>query len=152
MSQKPVVTIIPGLRSPYDKSAGGMVHFGRMLDKIRLHAAGKLPPLWVEAKGSPRGFDGFCCQFLQISYAELEAETLKGRSDEEMVQWAFTRGRKPTEFDLMMWNGFLSKRGWKDEVAHRLEFRLQESGFPPNAALTMFDFIELDEGRQPQLK
>jgi gluconokinase len=32
---------IPGLRSCYDK-VGRLIYFGRMLDKIRLHAAGQL--------------------------------------------------------------------------------------------------------------
>ena len=39
---------IPGLRSCYDK-VGRLIYFGRMLDKIRLHAAAQLPPpsnLW----------------------------------------------------------------------------------------------------------
>jgi len=31
-----------GLRSPYDK-VGGLLYFGRMLDKIRSHAKGELP-------------------------------------------------------------------------------------------------------------
>jgi hypothetical protein len=34
---------VPGLRSPYEK-IGRLVYFGRMLDKIRLHATGKVPP------------------------------------------------------------------------------------------------------------
>ena len=34
---------VPGLRSSYEK-VGGIVFFGRMLDKIRFHAAGRLPP------------------------------------------------------------------------------------------------------------
>lgn len=59
------VTHIPGLRSPYD-TVGGIVQFGRMLDKIRLHAAGKLPAAWVEAMGVPRGYDARCCRFLHI--------------------------------------------------------------------------------------
>jgi hypothetical protein len=42
-------TIIPGLRSP-SVMVGGLVDFGRMLDKIRLAAAGKLP-----ADGRRRG-------------------------------------------------------------------------------------------------
>ena len=42
-------TIIPGLRSPFDQ-VGGIVYFGRMLDKIRLNAAGNLPEAWP-AKG-----------------------------------------------------------------------------------------------------
>lgn len=33
---------VPGIRSSYEK-VGGIVYFGRMLDKIRLHAAGQLP-------------------------------------------------------------------------------------------------------------
>jgi gluconokinase len=48
---------IAGLRSPRD-TVGGIVHFGRMLDKIRLSQEGKLPPDWAAAKGSADGFDG----------------------------------------------------------------------------------------------
>ncbi|MCW5553460.1 MAG: DUF5069 domain-containing protein [Verrucomicrobiae bacterium] len=44
-------TIIPGLRSPFDQ-VNGLVYFGRMLDKIRLAAAGKLPPDWEAARGT----------------------------------------------------------------------------------------------------
>ena len=33
---------VPNLRSPYDQ-VGGLYHFGRMLDKIRLYHAGNLP-------------------------------------------------------------------------------------------------------------
>jgi hypothetical protein len=88
-------TIIPGLRSPFDQIKG-IVHFGRMLDKMRLAAAGKLPPEWEASRGvkSPKSFDSFCCRFLQIDYATLEAETLKGgRSDEQLLEWAFQHGR-----------------------------------------------------------
>ena len=50
---------VPGLRSAYDQ-VGGIVHFGRMLDKIRLHAAGKLPADYRENLGI--GFDGAVCK------------------------------------------------------------------------------------------
>lgn len=139
-------TLIPGLRSPYDQ-VGGIFHFGRMLDKIRLHAAGKLPGPWVESKGLPHGFDGRCYCFLGLDYAELEAETLKGGTDEELLAWAFERGRKPSAEEIETWNGFMMKLGWRDATAARVKFRLDESGLPEGAALTMFDFIELDEGR-----
>jgi hypothetical protein len=33
---------IHGLRGPYE-TVGGLVYFARMIDKIRLHAAGLLP-------------------------------------------------------------------------------------------------------------
>src|SRR5436190_14508135 len=83
-------TIIPGLRSPFDK-VGGIVYFGRMLDKIRLYAAGKLPEGWQPGRGtSMKGsFDSRCCNFLHLDYAAIEAETLKGGTDEQMLAWAF---------------------------------------------------------------
>ena len=61
---------IPGLRSPYLK-VGRLVYFGRMLDKIRLHAAGKLPPEYVANLGdsSPGVFDTRCCSFLRVKFA-----------------------------------------------------------------------------------
>ena len=139
-------THIPGLRSPYD-TVGGIVQFGRMLDKIRLHAAGKLPPAWVETMGVPLGFDARCCRFLHIDYADLAAKALKGGSDEELLAWSFAKGRQPNEEEIEVWNGFMMKIGWRDAYAERVRFRLEESGFPPGSVLTMFDFIDLDEGR-----
>lgn len=142
-------TIIPGLRSPYDQ-VKGIVYFGRMLDKIRLHAAGKLPEGWQAQKGaaSKASFDARCCRFLQIEYAALEAQTLKGGSDEELLVWAFTNGRQPNEEEIEIWNAFMTKRGWRDSATQRLNERLAEIGLPPGAVLTMFEFIDLDEGHR----
>jgi hypothetical protein len=54
---------VTGLRSAYDK-VGRLVFFGRMLDKIRLHAAGRLPPDYVANLGEvrPTVFDARCCR------------------------------------------------------------------------------------------
>jgi hypothetical protein len=69
---------------------------------------------------------------------------------------AYSSGRKPSEEKVEIWNAFmqvkiwntyLSKRCWRDEYTHRLHFRLQQAGMPIGAALTMFDFVDLDEGR-----
>ena len=141
-------TLIPGLRSPFDQ-VKGIVYFGRMLDKIRLAAAGKLPEGWQPMRGATvKGtFDARCCKFLQIDYAALEAETLKGRSDEELIAWAFSNGRKPSEEEIEVWNEFMMKRGWRDAATERLNFRLSEIGLPPGTVQTMFEFIDLDEGR-----
>jgi hypothetical protein len=86
---KPYPTIIPGLRSPADQ-VKGLVYFGRMLDKIRVSAQGKLPPDWEAARGMayPTSFDARCCRFLNIDYKALEAETLKGGTDEQLLEWA----------------------------------------------------------------
>lgn len=121
-----------------------------MLDKIRLAAAGKLPEGWQAARGvAMKGsFDWRCCQFLKVDYAAIEAETLKGdKTDEELLEWAFLHGRRPDAQEIEMWNGFMTKRGWRDAGTQRLNERLEEIGLPAGTVQTMFEFIDLDEGR-----
>jgi gluconokinase len=143
-------TLIPGLRSPHD-TVGGLVYFGRMLDKIRLHAAGALPADWQAMRGSgTKGtFDWRCCEFLQLDYAALETETLKGdKDDAALLEWAFQHGRRPSEQEIEVWNAFMTKRGWRDAGTPILHKRLADIGLPPGTVETMFEFLDLDEGRR----
>lgn len=145
----PYPTLIPGLRSPHDQ-VNGLVYFGRMLDKIRLQAEGKLPEGWQPMRGDAAkgSFDWRCCRFLKVSYADVEAETLKrDKTDEELLAWAYASGREPTEDEVEVWNGFMTKRGWRDAGTQRLNERLAEIGLSPGTAQTMFEFIDIDEGR-----
>jgi hypothetical protein len=137
---------IPGLRSPWER-VGGILHFGRMLDKIRLFRQGTLPSAWVESMGYATGFDGVCCRLLQVDYEALEKEAAKGGGDDQMLHWAVAHGRKPSDEEIEIWNDYVSKRCWRDQYAPRLHTRLQEAGMPIGSVLTMFDFIDLDEGR-----
>jgi len=117
---------------------------------MRIAAAGNLPPEWQNARGtkSPTSFDSRCCRFLRIDYAALETETLKsGKSDEELLDWAFKNGRRPSDEEIEIWNAFMTKRGWRDAGTQRLNERLAELGLPPDTVQTMFEFIDLDEGR-----
>jgi len=93
-------------------------------------------------------FDGRCCRFLRIDYAALEAETLRGAADEELLAWAFKNGRQPSEEEIEIWNAFMTKRGWRDAGTQRLNERLAELGLAPGTVQTMFEFIDLDEGRR----
>ena len=144
----PYPTLIPGLRSPFDE-VNGLVYFGRMLDKIRLAAAGKLPDGWQPMRGTamPGSFDWRCCQLLHLDYAALEVETLSGGSDEALLGWAFGHGRQPSEQEIEVWNAFMTKRGWRDAGTPFVTQRLAELGLPPGTLQTMFEFIDLDEGR-----
>jgi len=144
----PYPTIIPGLRSPFEQ-VKGIVYFGRMVDKIRLYASGELPEGWHAALGMNQktSFDARCCRFLHIDYKALEKEALKGGNDEQLIEWAFKNGRKPTEEEIEIWNAFMAKRGWRDAGTERLNERLAEIGLPPGTVQTMFEFIDLDEGR-----
>jgi len=69
------------------------------------------------------------------------------KSDEELLAWAYAHGRQPSETEIEVWNAFMLKRGWRDAIAERVNARLAEIGLPPGTVLTMFEFIDLDEGR-----
>lgn len=132
-------------RSPHDK-VNGLSYFGRMLDKIRLHHQGELPPDLLENLGI--GFDKRCVNLLGVSYPDLAAEVTRGARDEEAFAWSFAHGRKPTEEDIYIWNEFMRKRGWKDEGTETLVSRKKESGLEDRSDIeTMFDYIDADEGR-----
>ena len=142
----PYPTIVPGLRSPFDQ-VKGIVFFGRMLDKIRLFAAGKLPEGWLHGTTEFTSFDARCCRFLHIDYSALEKETLKGGTDESLLDWAFAHGRRPTEEEIEIWNAFMTKRGWRDVGTPYLNECLARIGLPPGTVETTFEFIDVDEGR-----
>lgn len=139
---------VPGLRSPYVK-VGRLVYFGRMLDKIRLHARGALPVAdYVPNLG--KGFDGRCCSFLRVNYDELKAQVLSSSlTDEQLLAWAFERGGARTDEECEIWNGFMMKRGWRDAGAETLAKRIRESQLEGQPVMTMFDYLDFDEGRDP---
>lgn len=137
---------VPGLRSVYAK-VGDMVYFGRLLDKIRLHAANQLPADYIDNLGI--GFDGRCCNFLGVGYAALRARTLCGGTDEEIMAWCRENGPSRSDEEREIWNGFMMKRGWRDSGRALLQKRIKESGFEGMPIETMFDYIEFDEGRDP---
>jgi gluconokinase len=139
---------IEGLRSCHDQ-VGGIVYFGRLLDKIRLNSQGKLPAEYVENLGPTHSgvFDARCLTFLNLDYAALTKRTLTGGADEEILQWAFQNGRKPADHEIEVWNGFMRKRGWNDEGTERLNLRKKENGLVDRDDIqTFFDFIDADEG------
>ncbi len=105
--------------SPYEK-VGGLVWFARMLRKIRLRAEGRLPEEYHGYMGL--GFDRRCLRFLRIDYEALVARVIAGGSDEEILEWAFTHGHRPSEVEILVWNEYMIKRGWRDTDAPANEF------------------------------
>jgi hypothetical protein len=133
------------VRSPGAR-VSGLVYFGRMLDKIRLQAKGELPEEYQPNLG--KGFDRSCVDFLQIDYGELVERVKEGESDEQILDWCFAKGRKHTENEIHVWNEFMRKRGWNDELSATLTRRKGETGMAERSDIrTMFDFIDADEGR-----
>ena len=138
---------IEGLRSCYEK-VGGVVYFGRMLDKIRLFESGNLPVEYHDNLG--KGFDDRCAEFLGVPYDEIRDQTLEGCSDEEILKWCIEKGGLRTPTEIMYWNSFMIKRGWRDMATEGLDARKQSSGMADRDDIqTFFDQIEVDEGRTP---
>ena len=141
---------VPGLRSCYAK-VGRLVYFGRMLDKIRLHAAGQLPAAYLANLGESQFYvlDGRCCRFLGIRYADLRDRTLASPSDAEVLAWAHTHGTPRTDEECHVWNRFIVKLGWRDERSAVLPQRIIDAGLTGKPIETIIDHIEYDEGRDP---
>jgi hypothetical protein len=142
---------VPGLRSVYAK-VGRLVHFGRMLDKIRLLAAGKLPADYVANVGDAQTnvLDGRCCRFLGVAHAAITERTLAGGADEEILAWVHARGTPRTDEECHMWNRFILKLGWRDERSAVLAQRIRDAGGMPGRTIeTIIDLIEYEEGRDP---
>ena len=136
---------VPGLRSPRE-TVGGLVYFGRMVDKLRLEQAGKLPADYHENLG--KGFDASCCDFLEVNYERLRARVRGGGSDQELLAWCEEQGKKRSEVERRIWNAYLSKRGWRDDLSERLIFRKKEAGWQEREDIqTFFDYLDADEGR-----
>ena len=132
---------IPNLRSSYEM-VGGVVFFGRMLDKIRLHAQGRLPADYNRGVG----FDGRACRFLHVDYEKLISRVLQGGTDEEILEWCYQQGRRPNEEEIFVWNAFMTKRGWRDDVSEWLAEQKQSRGFEQRDDIqTAFDFHAADE-------
>jgi len=137
-------------RSPYEK-VGGIVYFGRMVDKIRLKGAGELHPDLHQNLGI--GFDKRCVDFLHVSYEELAKKVLEGLDDTAALEWSLSTGRRPTEDEIFIWGEFLRKRGWNDEATELLNRRKRESGlWDRDDIQTMFDYIDADEGRPVRMQ
>ena len=139
---------VDGLRSPYDKKAGGLHHLGRMLDKIRLKQADRLPADYVANYGLGVGLDGHLCGFLSVEFKSVEERVIQGGTDDELVEWIFSHGLRPSKMQSRIWNECSRKFGWNDAVSKYLANLKREAGIEHLTAATSFELIEIQEGRQ----
>ena len=136
---------VPGLRSSFEK-VGGIVYFGRMLDKIRLNAADRLPTGYNLGTKVRTWFDGRCTRFLTVNYEALVERVLAGGTDEEILDWCFRQGRRPSEEEIEIWNEFMTKRGWRDGSTPALaEAKRLRSFSHRDDIQTAFEFHLADE-------
>lgn len=138
------------IRSPRD-TVGGIAVFGRILDKIRLHAKGELPEGYhlglIDGK---RTFDDRVCRLLNVDFDTLTQRVLAGGTDDEILEWCFQKGTKPSAEQIELFNGFMAKRGWRDSATNGLiEQRAQAGLAHRDDLVTFFDLMDAEEGRAP---
>lgn len=136
-------------RSAHDPVLG-LLYFARMLDKMRMVREGTLPEAYKAMIGE--GFDGRICRFLRIAYANVRDRAAQGGSDEEILRWCFDQGFHPTDEEILVWNKYASKTGWRDDdtgATGRLRQYKIEAGMGDREEIqTMFDYYDFDEGRR----
>nr|MBI3613834.1 DUF5069 domain-containing protein [Nitrospirota bacterium] len=137
-------------RSP-KATLGGIMHLGRMIDKVRLRHAGQIQ----DYNYLTAGFDKYLLDLLGLTGEAFERQVLAGGTEEELLAWVRREGKPLTEADIRLWNQGLLKAAPKDEAAHqRFQARLVEiaakRGKPVESltsVTTWVEAIELDEGR-----
>lgn len=136
------------IRSPRH-ATGGIVLLARIIDKIRLDAAGQLPDGYhVGFIPGKRTFDDRLCRFLGVEWDALRGRVLAGGTDKEILEWAFATGRRPDAEQIEIWNTFMAKRGWNDAASAGLQEQKAAAGLGNRADLqTFFDVMDVEEGR-----
>lgn len=133
-------------RSTLDETEG-LSYFARLLDKIRLHAAGKLDPAYHENLG--RGADRRLVKFLRIEYDKLRERVIQGGTDSEILEWCYANGHRLYKNDIEVWNGFISKLGWNDFASGHLARCKTEAGLADRDDIqTLGQLFEVEEGRK----
>jgi hypothetical protein len=79
----------------------------------------------------------------------VKKRVLAGDSDEQVLAWCMAQGRRLNDEQILIFNSFMSKRGWRDdETDTYIPQMIKEIGLPDDGSVqTDFDMIEMDEGR-----
>ena len=125
----------------------GWVHLPRLIDKIRLHIAGKLPADYQENL-LKKGFDAFWLTSAGVREEEFVDVVKASITDGEVYDWVRTHVKK-SEDEKRAFKEFVFNRGNdSDESRARLALRKKEIGATHRDDIKCFvDFIDLDEGR-----
>ncbi|MDA8150205.1 MAG: DUF5069 domain-containing protein [Nitrospiraceae bacterium] len=147
--------VLQKLRSPRER-LGGYAILPRLIDKVRLRAAGLLPPEYrsnlLRLPDPGKGFfplDGRFLEFTGLDPAELEQAILSAQSDEAVLAWVAAHSKPHSSLEREEWSLSFDKippdekrtehrRKTYPSLAHR-----QDIG-----TLSPFDLIDIDEGRQ----
>jgi hypothetical protein len=139
------------LRSPRE-TLGGYVILPRLIEKVRLHAQGRLPPEYhAQLLGPELTLDGRFLAFTRLDREALRAAILAAPDDAAVLAWVDRHAVPHTTAE---------KRAWAEEIdayrpdAERATRRARTYSHVAArvdvGAISIFDLIDLDEGRIEQ--
>ncbi|MBI3609732.1 MAG: DUF5069 domain-containing protein [Nitrospirae bacterium] len=138
------------LRSPRE-TLGGYVFLPRLIDKVRLHAEGKLPTEYVGNLLKPGlTLDGRLLTFTGLDAEELRRAILAVKTDEEVLVWVERHAKPHTKTEKQQWIAEIEVYRPNMEWAQwrRAVYKEVAAKVDP-ATLNVFDLIDMDEGRVP---
>lgn len=133
-------------RSPRETMCGWM-HLPRLIDKIRLHLAGKLHPDYQRNYG--KGFDGLWLETAGLELDDLAKVVRESITDGQVADWV-RRNVDKTEAEKQAHAEKMLATPPPDDVAGqaRLRLRKEQAGLEKrDDILTFVDFIDADEKR-----
>ena len=126
----------------------GWAYLPRLVDKIRLHLAGKLHPDY-QANFLAKGFDKLWFDRSGVKPEDLVAVVKASTTDGEVCDWV-ARNAKVGDAEKAAHRERLFKSGSEEDPAirERLKLRKEQAGFANRDDIQTFvDFIDADEKR-----
>jgi len=139
------------LRSPRER-LGGYLLLPRLIDKVRLHAQGALPPEYVGNLLKPTGstLDSRFLAFTGLDAEKLREAILTAKSDDAVLAWVERHAIPHTASEKEVWADEIATYHPTPEMAeYRKKVYPELAGKVDLASISVLDMIDMDEGRIP---
>jgi hypothetical protein len=123
----------------------------RLIDKVRLHARGKLPPEYLENLLKPGlTLDGRFLSFTGLDGEKLRRAILSTQTDEEILVWVEQNALPRSAEEKHRWAEAIDAYRPDPTMAQRRKTIYPEMASKIDvAAVSVLDLIDMDEGRIP---
>jgi hypothetical protein len=139
---------VPPLRSPRE-TLGGYVILPRLIDKVRSHAKGALPPEYFpQLLGGEGTLDWRFLTFTGLDRETLRAAIIAAPDDAAVLAWVERHATAHTTSEKRAWAESIAAYRPDPERAQRRAQRYPEVAARFDVgAISLFDLIDLDERR-----
>jgi hypothetical protein len=142
---------VPPRRSPRE-TLGEYVILPRLIEKVRLHAQGRLPAEYhPQLLGPELTLDGRFLTFTGVAREALRAAILAASDDAAVLAWVERHATPHTSEEKRAWADAIDAyRPDSERVVRRAKAYPNVAARVDVGAISVFDLIDLDEGRIDQ--